>query len=70
MGNPWVFFGVSLPISVHTRTHALWVRVQTDMITDMDRGTIPKGKGMDIIVFIYTCSNFDNFLDDIYVFIE
>ena len=45
-GNPWVFFTISIPVSVHIRTHRAWVRILTDMITDMDRGTIPKGEGM------------------------
>ena len=29
MGNPWVFFTLSVPVSVHTHTHDAWVQVYT-----------------------------------------
>ena len=53
-GNPWVFFTLSVPVSVFTRTHRAWVRIGTDMLKDTDRGTIPMDKGIDFNRFLYT----------------
>ena len=49
MGNPWVFFTLSLPVSVCTRTHESWVRVLTGFAMGMGVGIIPKGMGMGFL---------------------
>ena len=49
MGNPRVGFTLSLPISVHTRTHEAWVQIFTGLhLGTMDKGTKPKGMGKEI----------------------
>ena len=45
MGNPRVGFTLSLPISVHTRTHEAWVRIFTGLHLGTDKGMKPKGMG-------------------------
>ena len=39
MGNPWVFFTLSLPVSVCTRTHVSWVRVHAGFPLGTGKGT-------------------------------
>jgi len=46
-GNPWIFLGVSLPVPVYTRTHDVWVRINTGFRTGTDRGMLPLGMGKD-----------------------
>ena len=53
MGNPWVFFTLSLPIPVRTRTHEAWVRICTGLPSGTDTGMVPMGKGMDIHGFAF-----------------
>ena len=48
MGNPWVFFTLSLPVSVYTRTHESWVRVLTGFRVGTGMGTLPPDTGTDL----------------------
>ena len=52
MGNPWVFFTLSLPISACTRTHKVWVRICTGLPSGTDKGMVPMGKGTDFLNII------------------
>ena len=54
MGNPRVHFTLPLPISVSTRTHEAWVRILTGFALGTDMGKLPKGKGMDLLIYKYT----------------
>jgi hypothetical protein len=50
-GNPWVFLGVSVPISVCTHTHEAWVWVLTGLPLGTDMGTVPMGVGTDLSTY-------------------
>ena len=55
-GNPWVFLGSSVPISVHTRTLEPWVQVWMGLASGMGMGTkVPEwyGYGFTYIRYIY-----------------
>jgi len=47
-GNPRVLFRSSIPVSVQTRIHALWVWIWTGLSMGMDTGKRSAGRGMDL----------------------
>jgi hypothetical protein len=54
MGNPWVFFTLSLPVSICTRTHKAWVRVLTGFgLGTGIMGMEPTDMGMDLHTLMY-----------------
>ena len=54
MSNPWVFFRLSLPISMKTHTQVVWVWVFIVFCVGTDMGKEPKGKGTDLKNINYT----------------
>jgi hypothetical protein len=57
-GNPWIFFGLPVPVSVCTRTHVPWVQVSTGFPLGTGMGTVPPDVGMDLLntYYIHTVS--------------
>ena len=45
MGNLWVKFTLSVPVSVCTHTHDTWVWILTGFCMGMGKGKLPKDKG-------------------------
>ena len=48
MGNPWVFFTLSVPVSICTHTHDTWVQVLVGFTLGTDMGKLPTDVGMGL----------------------